>query len=49
MSSDRPRQTLADYVALAISPAIIMGLVASRVFFLIRVCAVPSMTVWEPG
>lgn len=38
MSSDRPEnQTLADYVALAISPALIMGLVASLVFFLINV------------
>ncbi|HEY7154106.1 MAG TPA: DUF4129 domain-containing protein [Gemmataceae bacterium] len=37
MSSDRPNQTLADYVALAISPALIMGLVASLVFFLINV------------
>jgi hypothetical protein len=37
MSSDRQNQTLADYVALAISPALIMGLVASLVFFLINV------------
>ena len=37
MSSDRPNQTLADYVALAISPALIMGLVASLVFFLVNV------------
>jgi hypothetical protein len=37
MSSDRKDQTLADYVALAISPALIMGLVASLVFFLINV------------
>src|SRR5215469_14216368 len=37
MSSDRHNQTLADYVALAISPALIMGLVASLVFFLINV------------
>jgi hypothetical protein len=37
MSSDRPNQTLADYVALAISPALIMGLVGSLVFFLINV------------
>jgi hypothetical protein len=33
-SSDGPNQTLADYVALAISPALIMGLVGSLVFFL---------------
>jgi hypothetical protein len=37
MSSDRHNQTLADYVALAIRPALIMGLVASLVFFLINV------------
>jgi hypothetical protein len=37
MSSDRPNQTLADYVALAIGPALIMGLVASLVYFLINV------------
>ena len=37
MSSDRPNQTLADYVALAISPALIMGLVASLVYFLLNV------------
>jgi hypothetical protein len=37
MSSNRKDQTLADYVALAISPALIMGLVASLVFFLINV------------
>jgi hypothetical protein len=37
MSSDRHNQTLADYVALALSPALIMGLVASLVFFLINV------------
>src|SRR5579875_1311279 len=37
MSSNRHNQTLADYVALAISPALIMGLVASLVFFLINV------------
>src|SRR5579875_2959856 len=37
MSSDRQNQTLADYVALALSPALIMGLVASLVFFLINV------------
>src|SRR5581483_3671920 len=37
MYSDRHSQTLADYVALAISPALIMGLVASLVFFLVNV------------
>ena len=38
MASDRPNQTLADYVTLALSPALIMGLVGSLVFFLIEVC-----------
>jgi hypothetical protein len=37
MSSDRQNHTLADYVALAIGPALIMGLVASLVFFLLNV------------
>ena len=37
MSSDGKNQTLADYVALAISPALIMGLVGSLVFFLLNV------------
>jgi hypothetical protein len=37
MSTDQHDQTLADYVALAISPALIMGLVASLVFFLLNV------------
>jgi hypothetical protein len=37
MSSDRPTQTLADYVAIALSPALIMGLVTSLVFFLLTV------------
>jgi hypothetical protein len=37
MSSDKHNQTLADWVALAISPALIMGLVDSLVFFLLNV------------
>jgi hypothetical protein len=37
VSSDRHNQTLADYVALAISPALIMGLVVSLVYFLLNV------------
>jgi hypothetical protein len=37
MSSEQPSQTLADYVALAFSPALIMGLVGSLVFFLLEV------------
>ena len=38
MSSDRPNQTLTDYVALAVGPALVMGLVGSLVFFLLEVC-----------
>ncbi|MCA9071566.1 MAG: hypothetical protein KDA84_21720, partial [Planctomycetaceae bacterium] len=34
MAKSRPQQTLADYVAIAISPALIMVLVGSLVFFL---------------
>jgi hypothetical protein len=37
MASDRPKKTLADYVALAVSPALIMALVGSLVFFLLEV------------
>ena len=37
MATDRPNQTLADYVAIAFSPALIMGLVGSLVFFLLEV------------
>jgi hypothetical protein len=37
MSSEQPNQTLADYVALAFSPALVMGLVGSLVFFLLEV------------
>jgi hypothetical protein len=37
MSSEQTRPTLADYVALAISPALIIGLVGSLVFFLLEV------------
>jgi hypothetical protein len=37
MSSEQPNQTLADYVALAFSPALIMGLAGSLVFFLLEV------------
>ncbi|MCC6418357.1 MAG: DUF4129 domain-containing protein [Gemmataceae bacterium] len=35
--ADRPRKTLADYVAIAISPVLIMALVGSLVFFLLEV------------
>ena len=45
MSSDRPNQTLADYVALAISPALLMGLVGSLVFFLLEVLLSPARRV----
>jgi hypothetical protein len=37
MSSARPNQTLSDYVAIAICPALIMGLIGSLVFFLLEV------------
>jgi Domain of unknown function (DUF4129) len=37
MPSERSNQTLADYVALAISPALLMGLVGSLVFFLLEI------------
>src|SRR5271165_5651726 len=37
MSSETTRPSLADYVALAISPTLIMGLVGSLVFFLLEV------------
>jgi hypothetical protein len=36
-SMDRPNQSLADYVAIAISPALIMALVGSLVFFLLEI------------
>jgi hypothetical protein len=35
--ADKPRKTLADYVAIAISPALIMALVGSLVFFLLEI------------
>ncbi len=37
MAANRPRPTLADYVAIAISPALIMVLVASLVLFLLEI------------
>jgi Domain of unknown function (DUF4129) len=37
MPAERPNQTLADYVALAISPALLMALVGSLVFFLLEI------------
>jgi hypothetical protein len=37
MPSDSPSKTLADYVAIAISPVLIMALVGSLVFFLLEV------------
>jgi hypothetical protein len=36
-SSGRPNQTVVDYVTIALSPALIMGLVGSLVFFLLEV------------
>src|SRR5262249_25736274 len=38
--ADRPEKTLADYVAIAISPALIMALVGSLVYFLLEVAYV---------
>src|SRR6516225_9810678 len=37
MSNERSDQTLADYVVTALSPALIMALVGSLVFFLLEV------------
>lgn len=37
MAANKPRPTLADYVAIAISPVLIMVLVASLVFFLLEI------------
>jgi hypothetical protein len=37
MPAERTNQTLADYVALALSPALLMGLVGSLVFFLLEI------------
>ncbi len=38
MASERPQPTFADYVAVAVSPALIMAMVGSLVFFLLAVC-----------
>src|ERR1700693_5191733 len=35
--AERPRQTLTDYVTIALSPALIMALVGSLLFFLVEV------------
>src|SRR5437868_4395908 len=37
MSDRQPRQTLGDYVTVALSPALIMALVGSLIFFLLEV------------
>src|SRR5690348_2109298 len=37
MPADKPRPSLADYVAIAVSPVLIMALVSSLVFFLVAV------------
>src|SRR5207237_8062022 len=37
MAKDKPKQTLADYVTIALSPLLIMALVGSLVFFLLEV------------
>src|SRR6266404_1620446 len=36
-TKDRPEQTLADYVTIALSPLLIMALVGSLVFFLLEI------------
>src|SRR5207237_9878067 len=40
MAKDKPKQTLADYVTMALSPVLIMALVGSLVFFLLEICYV---------
>ncbi|HEV3081622.1 MAG TPA: DUF4129 domain-containing protein [Gemmataceae bacterium] len=37
MAKDKPRQSLADYVTIALSPLLIMALVGSLVFFLLEI------------
>src|SRR5437899_11629184 len=37
MAKDKPKQTLADYVTIALSPLLIMALVGSLVFFLLEI------------
>src|SRR5262245_20711097 len=49
MASEKPRQTVADYLVLAVSPALIMALVGSLVFFLVEVLyvgAYPDRLLW---
>src|SRR5947209_7766358 len=37
MPEDRPRPTLADYITIALSPALIMAMIVSLVFFLLAI------------
>ena len=37
MATDKPKQSLADYVTIALSPLLIMALVGSLVFFLLEI------------
>src|SRR5262245_46739348 len=37
MASERPNQTFVDYVTIVLSPALIMGLIGSLVFFLLEI------------
>src|SRR3954452_22140018 len=46
MADERPSQTLTDYVTIALSPALIIGLVASLVFFLLAVLY-PEEVPWQ--
>src|SRR5438552_13457192 len=40
MAKDKPRQSLADYVTIALSPLLIMALVGSLIFFLLEIAYV---------
>ncbi len=42
MANRQPRQTLADFVTIAVSPALIMAMVVSLVFFLVEVLLGPK-------
>src|SRR5271167_4089621 len=49
MSTNQPQQTLADFVAILISPVLIMALVGSLVFFIVEVLlgpACPERLLW---
>ena len=49
MAAEKPRPSLADYTAIAVSPLLIMALVGSLVFFLVEVLYVgqyPDHLLW---